>query len=285
MIVVIGSTGQLGQELIRGCDEQGYAYCGLTHDSIGVESMQSVQRALDGIGVPVTAVINTAAFHDLQKCEEDPVRAYAVNAEGSANVAKWCASHGAKYVYVSSDYVGGTPTDESGFPLSVYAKSKLAGEVNAVTICPDALVARVGTMYGVAGCSGKVGRGNFIDTVVAKIKQQEPFTLPGYTSVLTTYAKDAARRIVTRMEETGVWYATDGCCGHSHYAIGETICRYLGLPSKIQAISYDPNDTLRPSKTEVAHRRWLALSIFTLGPVPVTDPIHDYLIEKGHINA
>lgn len=289
MIVVIG-VGQLGSELMAACTRLGMAFVGFGHEHIQVENPTSVFDALSQYcpGHPPSAVINTAAYHNLEHCERDSDRALMVNAIGSYNVARWCLHEGVKYVYVSTDYCAGTPTDDSGQPLSVYAKSKLAGELAALSMCPDSLVVRVGTLYGINGCRAKTGGGNLIDTIVGKIKKQEPFTLPDYTSVLTTYAHDAAMRILTNLNRCGVWYGTDQAQGVSHYRLGCRIADYLGLPNKIQAVSYDPTDTIRPSKTAVpkigdsGHRRLgLASQNFDHGFV---DPVGRYLVEKGHID-
>lgn len=278
MIVVIGSTGQLGTELVKACERFGIGCVGLSHDEIDVTSIHvsRFREIHDKHPSESIAVINTAAYHDLNKCEEHPETAYKVNAVGSENVANACVEYGWKYVYVSTDYCSGTPTDDNGLPRSVYAKTKLIGELAALTLCPDALVVRVGTMYGAAGCRAK-GGGNFIDTVVAKIKAQQPFSLPNYTSVLTTYAKHAAHRILDNLEKCGVWYATDEYQPASHYDIGRRVLALLGLTDMIQAISCDPNDHLRPSHTSVLKDRQLHLKQQTDTPIP------QYLREKGYL--
>jgi len=282
MITVVG-TGQLGSELLLACERLGMAAVGLSHDEIeltepDIGDLQFI------IPSKVTTIINTAACHDLNSCENDPWLAWRTNAFGSSSLAWYCRMRKIKYVYVSTDYVHAVETDDSGLPLSVYAKTKLAGELAALSVCPDALVARVGTMYGTSGCRAK-GGGNLIDTIVVNVKAQQPFTLPSYTSVPTTYAKNAALRILRSLDKSGVWYATDGCTTFSHYDIGCRIAEHLGLPNTIQAVSFDPNDKLRPHTITIPKGRWLAFSIMDIGPVPPTDPIRDYLIEKGHINA
>lgn len=264
MIAIIG-FGQLGSELVKECNRRSLSFLALTHDSIGVESMQSVQAALDGSFIKPTTVINTAAFHDVDACETETERAWAVNAVGSANVAKWCRDNGAKYVYISTDYCGNPPT-------SVYAKTKLAGEMAALSICPDGLVARLGTLYGISGCRQKNG-GNFIDTVVAKIKSQEPFTLPDYTSVKITSAKSAAQKILSGLHGAGVIYATDEGHPKSHYKWGCVIAKLLDLPNHIKGINIDPDDVIRPHAIKYPN------SYFNIGH----ESLVEYLKEKGYI--
>ena len=100
--LVIGSSGQLGQDLMRTLGEQ---TVGLTHAEIDVT---------DGVGVSRIVreqrpdwVVNTAAFHRVDDCELNPTLAFAVNAVGAANVARAAAEIGAGVVFFSTDYVFG----------------------------------------------------------------------------------------------------------------------------------------------------------------------------------
>jgi dTDP-4-dehydrorhamnose reductase len=265
MIAILGSNGQLGNELCRACDKLSLSYVGLTHSNLGVEDVSSIKACFNGLPIQPTTIINTAAFHNVDACETQAERAWAVNAVGSANVAKWCRDNGAKYVYISTDYCGNEPT-------SVYAKTKLAGEMAALSICPDALVVRVGTLYGVTGCRAKNG-GNFIDTVVAKVKSQEPFTLPDYTSVKITSAKSAAQKIISGLYDTGVIYATDEVNTKSHYKWGCVIAKLLDLPNHIKGINIDPDDVIRPHAIKYPN------SYFNIGH----ESLVEYLKEKGYI--
>ena len=285
MIIVLGASGQLGTELLSACDSLAFAHAGLTHADIEVENLASISTALAKYaGMDNLTVINTAAFHNVDACEKDGDRAFQVNCVGSQNVAQWCRQHGAKYCFVSTDFIAGTPTDASGLPLSVYAKTKLAGELAALSICPGALVVRVGTLYGASGCRAKSGGGNFIDTVVGKIKSQQPFSLPDYTSILTTSAHDAAYRILHNLDRSGVWYGTDWQLPRSHYQIGLELCNILNLTSKIMAVSHDPNDTIRPHTTSLPeiHRGWAGPQLDSHLPT-LCPPLRAYCIEKGYI--
>lgn len=273
MIIVLGASGQLGTELLSACDDLALAHVGLTHADIEVENLASISTALAKYaGMDNLTVINTAAFHNVDACEKDGDRAFQVNCVGSQNVAQWCRQHGAKYVYISTDYCqAGTE-----LPVSVYAKSKLAGELAALCVCPDALVVRAGTLYGFVGPKGKPDRKNFIDVVVEKIKSQEPFDLPAYTSIVPTSAKNAAAKILKHLHYSGVVYAVDSYAARSHYDLGCWLALHLELPSRIRAVSYDPNDTIRPHKIDYQGDH------FPSRP-DGDDPIHEYLIEKGYI--
>jgi len=104
-------------------------------------------------------VINCAAYTQVDTAEEEPKRAHAVNAHGPENVAHACAHAGADLIHISTDYVfSGTARrpyeidDETG-PLSVYGRTKLAGELLALAAMPNAHIVRTAWIY--EGADGK----------------------------------------------------------------------------------------------------------------------------------
>ena len=121
-VVVLGANGQLGTELVRTLRAaDGYDVRPLTHDEIEVADPDSVGAALAD-GRP-DVVVNCAAFHRVDDCEERPDEALRVNALGALNVARTCAALDAVCVYVSTDFVfggqGGGPYTETDPPSPV----------------------------------------------------------------------------------------------------------------------------------------------------------------------
>ena len=88
--LVIGSQGQLGQDLMRAL---GDSASGLTHQDLDVTDGVAVQQTIDAL--EPECVINTAAFHRVDDCEANPSLAMAVNAMGAFNVARASANAGA----------------------------------------------------------------------------------------------------------------------------------------------------------------------------------------------
>ena len=99
-VVVIGSTGQLGQDLMRAFGKDA---TGLSHQDLDVTDGVSVASATGSLRPDW--VINTAAFHRVDDCETNPSLAFAVNALGALNVARAAASVNAGVVFISTDYV------------------------------------------------------------------------------------------------------------------------------------------------------------------------------------
>lgn len=98
-------------------------------------------------------VINCAAYTKVDDAERDEARAAAVNTTGPENVAQACARAGADLIHISTDYVfSGSlrrpyEIDDETDPLSVYGRTKLAGEVAALAAMPDAHVVRTAWIY------------------------------------------------------------------------------------------------------------------------------------------
>ena len=152
--LVIGATGQLGQDLMQAF---GTDAVGLTHAEIDVTDGVAVSRILRE--QQPDWVINTAAFHRVDDCELNPTLAFAVNAVGAANVARAADEIGAGVVFYSTDYVFGgegrarhDPHTESSLPdpYNVYGISKLAGERMVMNANPRHLVVRSAGLYGTA---------------------------------------------------------------------------------------------------------------------------------------
>ena len=102
-------------------------------------------------------VINCAAYTNVDGCETNREDAFKVNALGARNLAIACNSAGAKLVHVSTDYVfaGDEPTPRTEYdmprPVSVYGKTKYAGEEYVRQFCPKSFIVRTAWLYGYNG--------------------------------------------------------------------------------------------------------------------------------------
>src|SRR5262249_56169497 len=127
----------------------------------------AVRRVLAELGPDV--VVNTAAFHNVPKCETDVEQAYALNAVAPRRLARLCKEIGARLVHVSTDYVFDgakqTPYVETdrAMPLNVYGVSKLAGEHEVLDADGNHQVVRSSGLYGIRPCPAKAS--NFIHTL------------------------------------------------------------------------------------------------------------------------
>lgn len=148
-IVITGAGGMVGRFLAAHARRQGRDVLALTSSDYDITDAAAAQRFVETGDV----VINCAAYTGVDAAETDAARAHLVNAEGPANLARACARAGARLVHISTDYVfSGTLRrpydidDETG-PLSVYGRTKLAGESAVRAALPDAHVVRTAWVY------------------------------------------------------------------------------------------------------------------------------------------
>jgi len=235
--VVLGANGHLGTELVRALRAAGgYAVRPLTHDEIEVADAHSVRAALED-GRP-NVVINCAAFHRVDNCEDGPQEALRVNALGALNVARTCATLDALCVHVSTDYVfgghghGPYTEDDLPSPVNVYGVSKLAGEHLVAQACLRPLLVRVASLYGTGPVRAR--QGHFVDAVLAKARAGQPITAIDDVRMSPTYTHDAARALeaLVRQQAHGLVHLTNaGSC--SWYEFASRIVACAGLDAVV----------------------------------------------------
>lgn len=154
-LLVVGAGGQLGRELVALAASRGVEVTAAGHGNVDITNAVSVRKALEMNGPD--AVINCAAWTRVDAAESEVDAAYRVNAFGARVLATACQRFGAPLVHLSTDFVfDGTataPIDEWSrpSPLGAYGASKLAGEDEVRSLCPDHLIVRTAWLYGQAG--------------------------------------------------------------------------------------------------------------------------------------
>ncbi|MBJ6800499.1 dTDP-4-dehydrorhamnose reductase [Geomonas propionica] len=203
MILVVGSKGMLGQELMA---LYGNAARGVDVDDIDITDLESVQRVL--LTLKPSVVINAAAYTDVDGCQSNAELAMQVNSEGVAFLAMITKEVGAKLVQVSTDYIfdgqKGSPyvEDDLAGPLSVYGESKLGGEMNT-WFNPDHLVVRTQWLYGHGGK-------NFVETMLKLGAEKKELTVVDDQIGSPTWTRDLALAIKALLDK--------GCQGTYHAA-------------------------------------------------------------------
>ncbi len=230
--VIIGANGQLGHDLVRAVDEAGWDLRACVRADFDVCDHKAVTAALEAVRPDV--VIDLAAFHKLELCEEDPGRAFAVNATAVHHLARETARLGAAFVFLSSDYVfaGDEPTPrietDRCAPISIYGLAKRAGERLALGANPKTTVIRVSGLYGVAGPSGKGS--NFVDTMMRLGREGKPLRVVDDQVLTPTYTPELARKIWHMLDAAppGLYHCTNnGECSWHDFAA--EIFRQAGL--------------------------------------------------------
>jgi len=278
-VAVIGAKGQLGQDLINTVPE-GISLTCLTHEDIEITNRESVVDVLANKG-HYDIVINTAAFHKTDQCEDEPYKAFLVNAVGVKNLVDICSEIGAVLVHISTDYVfDGTKLknrepyteDDLPNPINIYGISKHAGEVIIQNYLEKYYIFRVASLYGRAGASGKGG--NFVYTIINKAKKGEPLKVVDDIFMSPTYTFDAAKEIWKIMVENkpyGLYHVTNsGYC--SWYEFAQKIVEYADIEADIKPVKHTE------FKTRARRPLWSPLrSVKGITMRPWQDALKDFI--------
>ncbi len=162
-ILVVGANGMLGGTLMSAGIAAGHDMVGRDVESIDITDVHGTHDVV-AADAP-DAVVNCAAFTDVDGAQEREAVALAVNGAGAGNLAAAAATCGARIVHLSTDYVfpgdASVPYVESDAtgPRSAYGRTKLAGELAVADAAPDHAIARTAWLYGAGGR-------NFVQTML-----------------------------------------------------------------------------------------------------------------------
>jgi dTDP-4-dehydrorhamnose reductase len=215
-ILITGSNGMLGHDLASALE--GHDLILTTSKTLDITDKDSALEFICNAKPDV--VINSAAYTDVDGCEENPDLAYAVNGDGVRNLALACREAGCPLVHISTDYVfDGSATEpiaEDGQigPISIYGKSKLEGEKAIQEILDKYFIIRTAWLYGM---NGK----NFPRTMLELAESHSEITVV-YDEVGTpTYTPDLAYGISKLIETShyGIYHLTNsGSCSWCEFA-------------------------------------------------------------------
>ncbi|HWF88392.1 MAG TPA: dTDP-4-dehydrorhamnose reductase [Pyrinomonadaceae bacterium] len=191
-ILVTGAKGLVGRALVEHCSASGDEVFSYDHDALDIANAEAVESAIAARGPD--AVINCAAWTDVDGCETNPEKAEQVNALGPENLARASRNAGALLITISTDYV--FDGEKEGFytqrdqprPISVYGRYKLEGERRAQDANARTIVVRTGYIFGTGGK-------NFLSNVVSWARRgQKIKAIRDYWGT-PTYGRDLAVRL------------------------------------------------------------------------------------------
>jgi dTDP-4-dehydrorhamnose reductase len=229
-ILVTGAAGQVGARVVEALQAQ-HEVLGAGHDILDLAEREQVEQVVADFAPD--AVVNSAALTNVDACERDPERAFAVNALGVRTLAQASARRGAHLVHISTDYVfdgeATRPYDEwdAVRPLSEYGRSKLGGELEVERHAASWAIVRTSWVFGRRGTDlvswafGAFDRGE-LDGVLA-----DQVSIPTYAPDLAVFL---ARFAVERRQ--GLYHVTSGT---------EAVTRHELIVTALRARGVDPS--------------------------------------------
>jgi dTDP-4-dehydrorhamnose reductase len=245
-ILIIGARGMLGQDLaarLRSSPGAEVVAWDIEEIDIRVEK-ETVAKIGD---LRPDMIFHLAAFTQVDACESEMEKAFAVNAEGTKHVAQAAVGCGAKVVFLSTDYVfdGGKKVpyreDDPPHPINVYGQSKWQGELYLQRLSADALIVRTQWLYGRFGS-------NFVTAILRQAKEKGELQIVTDQTGSPTYTVDLANVLsaLAWQKFRGVFHVVNsGSC--TWYEFGRTILRLAGL-SQVRVVPVSSEAIRRPAR-------------------------------------
>jgi dTDP-4-dehydrorhamnose reductase len=275
-VIVTGAGGMVGQAVRLECERLGDDVVAYDRESLDITDAQLVLTTFERD--QPSAVINCAAWTDVDGCERDPARAQAANSLGPENLALASRRVEAALVSISTDYV--FDGEREGFytqrddpnPQSVYALAKLAGERRAQLSYARTVIVRSGFIFGPGGR-------NFLSTIGQPLRRGERIKAIGDAWGTPTYAKHLAVRLreLAQRDLPGVYHAVNSGEGATYEEFARVLVEALGLPQSLVE-GFSASDLKRPAaRPRNSRLRCLLSEAIGLEPLPSwQDAVRDF---------
>ncbi len=274
-VLVVGSTGQLGADLVEALPQAGYTVLPVRgRDQLDICNTPAFAGFLDQHRPD--AVINTAAFHNVDLCESEAETAYRVNTVAVRGLAVECQKRNVLLFQIGTDYVmegqpecKALPETAAVHPKSIYALTRFGGDCMTLTHAPTmGYVVRTCGLFGMAGCKLKGGL-NFVDTMIAAARAARPMRVVADQIVAPTPTDDLARQLILMLQrrpDPGLYHAVShGQCSWHEFA--SATLTLAGIDHPIEPVS--SNEFAAPARRpdysvlDNARLRHLGMDIMT----------------------
>ena len=235
-ILITGANGQVGMALRRTLTNPSYECLFTDRDELDMRDEDAVREK--ALSYKPQVVINCAAYTAVDKAESDTQACVEINQDAVRVLAEACTSIDARFIHISTDYVyhndknrpllESDPTD----PQSVYARTKLAGEKEALSACAKTTILRTSWVFGLEG-------GNFVRTMVRLGSERDELNVVSDQIGAPTFADDIARAILHVIETKDLKPGTYNYAGlgvASWYDFSKAIMETYGLTCTVNPI-------------------------------------------------
>jgi dTDP-4-dehydrorhamnose reductase len=275
-LAVTGAWGQLGRSLREALKGHDLFLIDLPeHDITDIATISAVASFEPDL------VIHAAAMTDVDGCELDPDSAYNVNALGTQNVALACQRCDAPLLYVSTDYVFDGDKEEPYLefdepnPISVYGRSKLAGELFVRSLLNRFYIVRTAWLYSQGG-------DNFVNKILQLAEERKELSVVSSEVGSPTYASDLAEAIVRLIENPlyGIYHlVNEGSCSRYEFAH-----KILELAGKSSFPLYPAETFDRPAKVpaNAVLRNFCAATQLGITLRPWEEALRAYFEDRDH---
>jgi dTDP-4-dehydrorhamnose reductase len=266
-VLITGAKGMVARAATAYCRSIGDEVVALSRSEMDISSYGSVNARLND--VRPDAVLNCAAYTDVDGAESGRQRSYDANVTGVENLALACKEIDSRFVTISTDYVFNG--ENSGFytqrdtpdPHGVYATTKYYGEIMARNTYARSVVVRSGWIFGRGGT-------NFLSVVGRLLSDGKSITAISDAYGTPTFADDLARRLreLAELDLPGIYHATNAGDGTSYYGFVQKVCETGGFDEGlVRPVSM--KDLKRPAPRPASSKLACLFSErFGLAPLP-----------------
>jgi len=251
-ILITGANGMVARATIDYCRSIGDEVVAVTRQELDIADTEQVDKIFSR--EKPEAAINCAAFTDVDGAESNVDACYQANAFGVENLGMACRKINAGFVTISTDYVfDGLKSDfytqrDTPNPQSVYAKSKLDGEIRARNAYARSIIVRSGWIYGAGGT-------NFLSVMHKLLADGKTIKAISDSYGTPTAAKDLARRLreLAELDLPGIYHVTNSGSGTSYEGFARKVCEIKGYDqSLLESVSV--NALKRPAPRPVSSK-------------------------------
>ena len=269
-VLIVGASGQLGRSLQDAFSAREIDFLALSREDLDICNEEKVYETVANSNADV--VINSAAYTDVEEAERDSEQAYKINEIGVRNLARASRKNNSKLINFSTDYVfSGLITkpwhvDSKANPITVYGKSKLAGEnVVMKEYLENSLIIRTAWLYSPYGK-------NFYKTILnLALKNSEPVKVVNDQIGQPTNALDLSNLVISALDRnvpSGIYHGTNSG-GASWYDFAYSIFNLAGADlSRLKPVRSSEYRTLakRPEYSVLDNSKWVETGLNPLGP-------------------
>lgn len=251
-ILITGANGMVARATIDYCRRVGDEVVAATRRELDISDQQTVFGLFES--EKPEAVINCAAFTDVDGAESNADACYKANSVGVENLALASKKIDAAFVTISTDYVfDGLKFDfytqrDTPNPQGVYAASKLDGETRARNAYARSVIVRSGWIYGAGGT-------NFLSVMHKLLAEGKTIKAISDSYGTPTYAKDLASRLreLAELDLPGIYHVTNSGNGTSYKDFAQKVCEIRGFDQNLLE-SVSVNDLKRPAPRPVSSK-------------------------------